>query len=146
MFLQFHFMAPEWGLTRIGIGRDVLNTSYRIIVSSEDRDRADLVQQIVALRLGTPMETLTRKARLSQSALRARRVSLYLAHVALGWSLERVGHAFGISRQTVGTACTRIEDARDNPELNALLNELEGAIHAIVGQPGDGAPGVPVAA
>ena len=135
MFLQFHFMAPEWGLARIGIGRDALNTPYRIIVSSEDRDRADLVQQIVALRLGTPMETLTRKARLSQSALRARRVSLYLAHVALGWSLERVGHAFGINRQTVGTACTRIEEARDEPHLNDLLDQLAGTIQALCETP-----------
>lgn len=135
MFLASRFGAPEWDLTRIGIGRNVLNTPYRIIVSSEDRDRADLVQHIVALRLGTPMETLARKARLSQSALRARRVSLYLAHVALGWSLERVGHAFGISRQTVGTACTRIEDARDEPHLNDLLDQLAGTIQTLCETP-----------
>ena len=108
---------------------------YRIIVSSEDRDRADLIVHVVAMRLGAPMETVTRKGRLAQPALRARRVSLYLVHVALGWSLERVGHAFGINRQTVSTACTRIEEARDEPHLNDLLDELAETIQQLCDTP-----------
>ena len=120
---------------RIRSGRDALKTPYRLIVPAEDRDRADLTMQVVAMRLGTPMETLTRNSRLSHSALRARRVSLYLAHVALGWSLERVGHAFGINRQTVGTACTRIENARDEPHLNALLDQLAETIQTLCETP-----------
>ena len=112
-----------------------MNTPYQIIVPAEERDRADLVLQIVALRLGTPVETVVRKGRLSQPALRARRVSLYLAHVALGWTLERVAHAFGISRQTVGSACTRIEEARDEPHLNDLLDQLAETIQAVCDTP-----------
>ncbi len=112
-----------------------MHTPYRIIVSSEDRDRADLTLHVVAMRLGTPMETLTRRGRLSPPALRARRVSLYLAHVALGWTLERVGHAYGINRQTVSTACTRIEEARDEPHLNDLLDELAATIQSLCETP-----------
>lgn len=112
-----------------------MNTSYRIIVPSEDRDRADLTVHVVAMRLGTPMEIITRKGRLSKPALRAKRVSLYLAHVALGWSLERVGHAFGINRQTVSTACTRIEEARDERHLDDLLDELTKTIRALCDAP-----------
>ena len=112
-----------------------MKTPYRIIVPSEDRDRADLTVQVVAMRLGTPMETIRRTGRLSLPALRARRVSLYLAYVALGWSLERVGHAFGLNRQTVATACTRIEEARDDDclddPLNALLDELTATIRGL---------------
>ena len=104
---------------------------YRVNVTSEDRDRADLVKQITALRLGTPMEVLTRRGRLSHSAVRVRRVSLYVAHVALGWSLERTGHAFGMNRQTVGTACTRIEEARGQEPLESLLDELVETIQAL---------------
>lgn len=118
-----------------GAGETPLYTPYRIIVPSEDRDRADLTLHVVAMRLGTPMETLTRKSRLTQSALRAKRVSLYLAHTGLGWTLERVGHAFGVNRQTVGTACTRIEEARDEPNLNALLDELAATILALCEAP-----------
>ncbi len=112
-----------------------MKTPYRLIVPSEDRDRADLAMQVVAMRLGTPMETLTRKSRMSPSALRARRVSLYLTHVALGWSLERVGHAFGINRQTVSTACSRIEEARDEPHLNDLLDQLAETIQTLCETP-----------
>ncbi len=112
-----------------------MKTPYRIIVPSEDRDRADLVLQVTAMRLGTPMESLTRKGRLSRSAVRVRRVSLYLGYVALGWSLERVGHAFGLNRQTIATACSRIEEARDEPHLDALLDELTGTIRGLCETP-----------
>ena len=112
-----------------------MNRPYRIIVPAEERHRADLVLQIVAMRLGTPVETVSRQGRLYYSALRVRRLSLYLAHVALGWTLERVAHAFGISRQTVGSACTRIEEARDEPHLNDLLDQLAGTIQAVCDAP-----------
>lgn len=115
-------------------------------VSDEDRSKADLVVQIVGLRFGLPVTAIRADGRLSREALRARRVAMYLTYVSFEWPQERVAHAFGVNRQTAATACLRIEDARDNDALNALLNELEGAIHAIVGDPGDGAPGVPVAA
>lgn len=112
-----------------------MNTPYRIIVPSEDRDRADLTMHVVAMRLGTPMETITRAKRLSRPAIRVRRVSLYLAHVALGWPLERVGHAFGINRQTVSTACTRIEEAREERHLNDLLDQLTETIQTLCETP-----------
>lgn len=135
MFLTCRHAAPRVADARNGTGRDALHTPYRIIVTSEDRDRADLVVQIVALRLGAPVETVTRKGRLSLPALRVRRVSLYLAHVALGWTLERVGHAYGINRQTVSTACTRIEEARDEPHLNDLLDQLAETIQTLCETP-----------
>lgn len=123
-----------------------MRSAYRVAVSEEDRGKADLVVQIVSLRFGMPVTAIRADGRLSRAALRARRVAMYLAYVSFEWPQERVAHAFAVNRQTASNACLRIEDARDNPELNALLSELEGAIHAIVGQPGDGAPGVPVAA
>ena len=78
---------------------------------------------------------MRREKRLTAPALRARRVSMYLAHVALGWQLERVGHAFGVNRQTAANAATRIEDARDHEALNQLLEELEDTIHTVVDAP-----------
>jgi len=123
-----------------------MRSAYRVAVSEQDRKLADLVVQIVALRFSVPVAAITRDTRLPPDALRARRVAMYLAYVSFSWPQERVGHAFGVNRQTASTACRRIEDARDNAELNALLDELEGAIHAIVGESGDGTPGVPVAA
>lgn len=127
-----------------------MRSAYRVAVSEQDRKLADLVVQIVALRFGVSVGAITHEARLAPEALRARRVAMYLTYVSFGWPQERVGHAFGLNRQTASTACRRIEDARDNAELNALLDELEGAIHAIVGAPGPdpdrGMPGETVAA
>ncbi len=104
-------------------------------VAEEDRRRADMVMQMTAVRLDTPIQAVARGSRLPPAALRARRVSMYLAHTALGWQLERVGHAFGVNRQTASTACRRIEDARDEPHLDALLDELDGMIRAICEAP-----------
>jgi chromosomal replication initiation ATPase DnaA len=120
-----------------------MRSPYRVAVSVEDRARADLVVQIVALRFGVPAASIARRTPLPPDALRARRVAMYLAYISFEWPQERVGHAFGVNRQTAATACHRIEDARENRELNELLDELEGLIHAIVGQPGDGVSGVP---
>lgn len=108
---------------------------YRVEVNEQDRLHADLVMQLVAVRLGVPTESIRRTARPAAPALRARRVAMYLAHVALGWQLERVGHAFGLNRQTAANAATRIENARDHEALNRLLEELEDAIHAVVDAP-----------
>lgn len=108
---------------------------YRVEVNERDRLHADLVMQVVAVRLGVPTDTIRRTRRLAVPALRARRVAMYLAHVALGWQLERVGHAFGVNRQTAANAATRIEDARDHEALNQLLEELEDAINAICDAP-----------
>jgi len=124
-----------------------MKSAYRVAVSDDDRKKADMVIQIVAVRFGVTAEAIKSEERLPHDALRARRVAMYLAYVALGWQQERVGHVFGLNRQTASIACRRIEDARDNVELNTLLDELECAIQAIVGEPGDdNAPSVPVAA
>ena len=135
MFLACCSGIARMAVTRIGTGRDALHTPYRIIVSAEDRDRAGLVLQIVAVRLGMPVESVARKGRLSLPALRAKRVTLYLCHVALGWTLERVGHAMGVNRQTVSTACARLEEARDEPHLNDLLDQLAEAIQTLCDAP-----------
>jgi chromosomal replication initiation ATPase DnaA len=102
-----------------------------VLVSDDDERHAGLVMQMVAVRLNTPIRIPAPGTRLSSTALRARRVSIYLTHIALGWSLERVGHAFGLNRQTAAIACRRIEDARDEPNLDALLDQLEEAIRAV---------------
>jgi chromosomal replication initiation ATPase DnaA len=102
--------------------------------------------QMVAVRLNTPIRPPAHRTRLSPEALRARRVSMYLAYTALGWQMERVGHAFGVNRQTASTACRRIEDARDDPHLDALLDQLDGAIREVCTAPPPERPDVSEAA
>lgn len=58
----------------------------------------------------------------------ARKMAMYLAHVAFGLSLTRVGICFGRDRTTVRHACALIEDRRDDPLLEFGLTALEAAL------------------
>lgn len=61
----------------------------------------------------------------------ARQMAMYLAHVAFGLSLTRVGICFGRDRTTVRHACALIEDRRDDLRLECGLNALEAALLAL---------------
>ena len=50
-----------------------MHRPYRVQVSADDRRRADLVRQVVAVRLGVPADAITDARRLAPAALRARR-------------------------------------------------------------------------
>jgi hypothetical protein len=65
------------------------------------------------------------RSRGSRRAARARRVAIYLAHVAYGLDLGVVAVNFGRSRRAAAAACRVIEDARDEPAFDAALAGLE---------------------
>ena len=108
-----------------------MGKAYRALASEEDRIKAGLALQLVAASTGVTMETMTAQERLGVRACRARRLAMYLAHVAFGWQLERVGHAFGLNRATVAQACRWAEDERERPIIDALLDRLEGCVHLV---------------
>jgi chromosomal replication initiation ATPase DnaA len=58
----------------------------------------------------------------------ARQVAMYIAHVWLGLSLSEVGRRFGRDRTTVAHACEVIEERRDDPRIDALLDVIESAV------------------
>lgn len=109
-----------------------MTEAYVVPVMEADRIRAGLALQLVAASTGIPAETMTGRDRLPPVACRARWLAIYLAHIAFGWPLERVAHAFGVNRATASTACRWIEDERDRPVLDALLDRLEGCVRLIV--------------
>jgi chromosomal replication initiation ATPase DnaA len=55
----------------------------------------------------------------------ARQAGMYLARVALGMTLARAGHLFGRDRTTASHACRVVEDLRDDPSFDALLQRME---------------------
>ena len=97
---------------------------YRVPVPEEDRIRAGLVAQLVALRTGIAVE-IGPQERIGLIASRARRLAVYLAHVGYGWPLERVGHAFGVNRTTASMACRWAEDMRDRADIDGMLDQLD---------------------
>jgi hypothetical protein len=82
-----------------------------------------------------PIEAMMSRERLGLRPMRARWLAMYLTHVGYGWPLERVGHAFGVNRNTVGAGCKWAEDARDSPGVDRLLDTLETAVREICEAP-----------
>jgi chromosomal replication initiation ATPase DnaA len=86
-----------------------------------------IAAKLAAAHYEVPLAQLRTRRRGSQQATRARHVAIYLSHVALGMKLAEVGNAFRRDRTTVGYACARVEDARDDPAFDAALTGLETA-------------------
>lgn len=109
---------------------------YRAPVREEDRIRTGLALHLVAASTGATVEEMTaRGSRLRPLACRARWLALYLAHVGFGWPLERVADAFGLNRATASAACRWVEDERDRPGLDGMLDRLERCMNDLLEAP-----------
>lgn len=112
-----------------------MRQEYRAPVHEMDRVKAGLARHLVAASLGVPVEAMAPGLRRGTTACRARWLALYLAHVSYGWTLERVAHVFGVNRATAGVACRWSEEQRDRPQIDALLDTLEGQIAVLFALP-----------
>jgi hypothetical protein len=86
------------------------------------------VEALVGVALGVALADMRRSSRGRAPAAFARQTAMYLAHVHLGLSLERVGEHFGRDRTTVAHACRRVENSRDKPKLEPVLAYLEAVL------------------
>ncbi|BCB20746.1 helix-turn-helix domain-containing protein [Bosea sp. ANAM02] len=91
---------------------------------------ARLAEVAIAAAIRIPLAGLRAASRGRKSIALARQTAMYLAHVAFGLSLTRVGICFGRDRTTVRHACALIEDRRDDPALEFGLAALEAALLA----------------
>jgi hypothetical protein len=89
---------------------------------------ARLAETTVAAATKASLAGMRSSARGRQPIASARQMAMYLAHVAFGLSLTRVGLCFGRDRTTVRHACARMEDRRDDFRLECGLNALEAAL------------------
>jgi chromosomal replication initiation ATPase DnaA len=58
----------------------------------------------------------------------ARQVAIHLAHTRLGLSFTEAGAYFGRDRTTAAHACRTVEDKREDPSIDAIVDFLERAI------------------
>ena len=58
----------------------------------------------------------------------ARQVAIYLSHTRLGLSYTAAGAFFDRDRTTAAHACRTIEDRREDPTIDAIVDFLERAI------------------
>ncbi|MBB4303792.1 chromosomal replication initiation ATPase DnaA [Rhodobium orientis] len=82
----------------------------------------------MAMAFRMPVEELRARTRRRAPVAFARQVAMYVAHVRLGLSLTEVGRQFGRDRTTAAHACRVIEDQREDPRLDRLLDGIEQAV------------------
>src|SRR5690606_21283133 len=86
------------------------------------------VRQMVAAAFGLPPADIEARTRLSARTAFARQVAMYIVHVHLGLSLSEVGRHFGRDRTTAAHACRMVEDRRDDPQIDGIIDSIGAAI------------------
>ncbi|WP_439529602.1 helix-turn-helix domain-containing protein [Pannonibacter sp.] len=99
-------------------------------ISRGMRSAENLVSEFFDIRV----EDLMRESRGRKNVACARQVMMYLAHVTFGLTLGEVGRLYNRDRSTVGYACRKMEDLRDNPCHDRMLEQFERAIHDMAAQ------------
>jgi chromosomal replication initiation ATPase DnaA len=84
-----------------------------------------LLQVATATAFGVPVGELRARSRRSAEVAFARQSAMYLAHVVLGLTYDAVGLSFRRDRTTAAHACRRVEDRRDDPAIDRMLQMLE---------------------
>lgn len=80
--------------------------------------------ELVAVERGVRLKALFQPDRGQAEIALARQLAMYLMHVEYGRLYADVGRFFGRDRTTVSHACAHIEDLRDDPAFDAMLERL----------------------
>lgn len=111
---------------------------YRVRIQSPrplaepSRQPRDLIERAVAQVFGVRHIDLDRPTRGQKRVALARQVSMYLAHVVCGYKLGDVGSLFARDRTTVAHACEVVEDRRDDPTFDRVVELLERVVPALI--------------
>lgn len=87
-----------------------------------------MIEVTIAAAMNLPVEELGAKTRRTAPVAFARQISMYCAHVTFGWSLTEAGAIFGRDRTTAAHACRVVEDRRDDPAMDRLVETIEAAL------------------
>ena len=74
------------------------------------------------------VHTLERPVRGGAASVRARQLAMYLGHVGCGLTLTQAARLYGRDRTTAAHACTVIEDRRDDPAFDRVIELLERCV------------------
>lgn len=73
------------------------------------------------------------------AASHVQQIAMYVCHVALQLTMADVAQGFGRDRTTVGHACARVEDRRDDRAFDDLVGAVERVIDTVfAGRRADG--------
>ena len=107
----------ELSVVRAEAGRALARLARR------DIKAAEMVQLVARARQIGPEDILRRGRRAEIAA--GRQLAMYLAHVMLGLRYSEIGRLFRRDRTTAAHACQLVEDRRDDPAIDRLLQTLE---------------------
>ncbi len=91
---------------------------------------AALLAALVASAFGICAEALCDSGRGTAEVVFARQVAMYLSYTRLGLTLALAGAAFGRDRTTAAHACRAVEERREDPTVDAMIDWLGRAIEA----------------
>lgn len=99
----------------------------------QDEHAVRLAVGLTGYAMQIPAEKMLSPAERDHQVARARQVAMYLSHVGLGMSLARIAAALGRDRSTVAHGCHKIEDLRDDPDVDEWLEDLEEQLKSAAG-------------
>ena len=89
------------------------------------------------LALTGPRERSDRDRRFAVAHIQ--QIAMYVCHVALKLTMTDVARGFGRDRTTVGHACARVEDRRDDRAFDDFVGAVERVVNAVfAGKRADG--------
>lgn len=86
------------------------------------------LRAIVSAAFGLRPEALEASGRGPAEIAFARQVAMYLAHTRLRLPYVTAGSMFGRDRTTARHACRKVEDRREDPRIDSILDYLERAV------------------
>lgn len=106
----------------------------RRVDPADDYERiCRLMEAAIASAFAVPVDELRACSRRAQPVAFARQSAMYLAHVVLGLNYSATGMLFHRDRTTAAHACQVVEDRRDDPAIDRLLQHLEGVCLNLAG-------------
>lgn len=100
----------------------------RIRANEKISESIRFTENMVVEFFGVQLEDLMLETRGRKDVACARQVMMYMAHITFGLTLGEVGRLYNRDRSTVGYACRKMEDLRDNPGHDRMLEHFERAI------------------
>jgi chromosomal replication initiation ATPase DnaA len=96
-------------------------------------EKVGLAQALVAHVYGVTIDEMMAPTRARARACHARQVAMYLLHVVYSLTMAEVGKAFGRDASTAMHACHRIEDLRDDRDVDRTVSWLEVLLRGAMG-------------
>ena len=106
----------------------VHETESRPMARRKDDESVGYVEAVVASAFAISAEAIRDSGRGSAVAAFARQVAMYLTHTRLGLGFTAAGAAFGRDRTTAAYACRRVEEKREDPSIDEIVDYLERAL------------------